>query len=50
MGKKTYAEALSETVAKDAGKLGRNRRSTGGEKGKGRENCEGIGNDVGFEI
>ena len=32
MGKKTYAEALSETVAKDAGKLGENRRSRGGER------------------
>jgi hypothetical protein len=34
MGKKTYAEALSETVAKDAGKLGGNRRSKGGEREK----------------
>jgi hypothetical protein len=50
MGKKTDAGALSETVAKDAWKLGRNKRSTGGEKGKGSENCEGIGNDVRFEM
>ena len=32
MGKKTYAEALSETVANDAGKLGENTRSTEGER------------------
>ena len=32
MGKKTYAEALSETVAKNAGKLGENARSKKGER------------------
>ena len=32
MGKKTYVEALSETVAKDAGKLGENTRSKKGER------------------
>jgi hypothetical protein len=32
MEKKTYAEALPETVAKDAGKLGENRRSKEREK------------------
>ena len=32
MGKKTYAEALSETVAEDAGKLGENARSKEGER------------------
>jgi hypothetical protein len=34
MGKKTYVEALSETVARDARKLGENRRSKEGEREK----------------
>jgi hypothetical protein len=35
MGKKTYAEALSETVAKDAGEAWKEQTLNGRGKGKG---------------